>query len=69
MIMRNRKEKKMLKFAKVHLFREGTVVLNKEDVRNAKDEDFKEVGIYLPYDFIQESAEELEYILNDKEDF
>ena len=59
----------MFKYVKGYLFREGTVVLNKNDIRNAKDEDFREVSLYLSYEFIQESAEELEYIMDDEEDF
>lgn len=58
----------MFKGVRAYLFREETVVLNKSDVKGAKDEDFREVSLYISYDFIKESVEELEYI-SDDEDF
>lgn len=52
----------MYKIVKGYLFDGKTAVLNKSDIKNAKNEDFKEITLYIHYDFIKESNEELEYI-------
>jgi len=58
----------MFKYVKAYLYGDKTVVLNKSDIKNAKDEDFKEVSLWLSEEFIQESAEEIEMCSDDEED-
>lgn len=57
----------MFKCVSAYLYKEGTVVINKMDIKGAKEGDFKEVQLYLPHEFIKESAEELEYISDDED--
>lgn len=52
----------MFKGVTAYLYQGNTVVLNKEDIKNAKEEDFLKVFLYLPHNFIKESAEELKYL-------
>jgi len=58
----------MFKGVKAYLHGGTTVVLNKTDIHNAKDEDFQEVSLYLSHDFIEESAEELRLIEDTEDD-
>lgn len=60
----------MFKGTKAYLYQDSTVVLNKNDLKNAKEEDFKEVTLLLSADFIKNSYKELEVIEeSDEEDF
>ena len=59
----------MFKYVNAYLYKGGTVVLDKKHIRGAKDEDFEEVSLLLSDKFIKESAEELEFVLGDEEDF
>ncbi|NLV16056.1 MAG: hypothetical protein GXY50_02430 [Syntrophomonadaceae bacterium] len=59
----------MFKVVNAYLFEKGTVVLNKNDIKDAKDESFQRVRLFLPYEFIKESAEELELILDEDDNF
>ncbi len=51
----------MYRGTKAYLFKNHTVVLNKIDIKNAKEEDFKEVMLYLPYEFIKRTAVEIDF--------
>lgn len=57
----------MYKGVIAYLFRDSTVVLNKSDIHNAKDDDFKEVRLLIPIDFIKESYEEYSFVSEDEE--
>lgn len=47
----------MYKGVKAYLYQNSTVVINRTDIKGAKEEDFKEVSLYLSYEFIKESNE------------
>lgn len=49
----------MIKYVKAYLYNGKTVVINKSEIKNARDEDFTEVSLYLPDEFIWNSAKEL----------
>jgi len=50
----------MFKGVKAFLYNGTTVVLDKSHIRNAKEELFQEVTLFLPAEFIKESYKELE---------
>lgn len=52
-----------------YLYQGLIVVLNKEDIKNAKDEDFIEVRVLINEDDIRGWAEELEMLEDDEEEF
>lgn len=56
----------MFKIVDGYLYKGGTVVLNKEDIKDAEEKDFTEVAIMLKDDFIRDSYDELE-LLEDEE--
>lgn len=58
----------MYKGVRGYLYKGATVVLNKSDINNAKEEDYKEVMIYISNDFIKESAEEIELMVDEEDD-
>lgn len=49
----------MFKGTKAYLYEGGTVVLDKSHIKNAKEEQFEEVSLYLSKEFIEESYGEL----------
>lgn len=51
----------MYRGTKAYLFKDHTVVLNKIDIKNAKEGDFREIMLYLPYEFIKRTAVEIEF--------
>lgn len=57
----------MYKGTKAYIFKDDTVVLNKKDIKNSKDEEYKEVIIYIPYKFIIESYDEIVNMLDEEE--
>lgn len=58
----------MYKYVKAYLFKEETVVVEKTDIKNAEDDEFRVVSLLLPSEFIQEYAEELQHIEYDEEE-
>lgn len=60
----------MFKGVKAYLYDGQTVVLNKSDIKNAEEEKFQEVSLYVSVDFIKESYKELEVMgeLEENED-
>lgn len=43
-----------------YLYSDNTVVIEKSDIKNAKDEDFRPVRVFIDEKYIKEWAEELE---------
>lgn len=60
----------MFKGVKAYLYDGQTVVLNKSDIKNAEEEKFQKVSLYVSVDFIKESYKELEVMgeLEENED-
>lgn len=59
----------MFKGVKAYLYEGSTVVLDKSHIKNAKDEQFEEVSLYLAEEFIKESYEELKLIEGAEDDY
>lgn len=47
---------------KAYLFRGSTVVFDKKQIMNAKDEEFEEISVFIPVDKVEEWYEALEAI-------
>lgn len=47
---------------RAYLFRECWVVFDKSEVKNATDDEFKEVTIFVPVSKIEEMYSQLEYV-------
>ena len=52
-----------------YLYQGTTVVLNKSDIRNAKNEDFTKIRIFINEDDIKQWAEELDILEDNEEEF
>lgn len=59
----------MIKGMVGYLYQGSTVVLNKSDIKNAKNEDFTEVSIFINEDNIRQWAEELDMLEDDEEEW
>lgn len=58
----------MVKYVKAYLYEGKTVVIDKHDIKNAKNDDFTEVSLYLTEEFIKDSADELEMLSDEEEE-
>ena len=59
-MFKKKEELPVFKCTDAYLYRENTVVLNKFDVKNADEKDFRPVSLYVPAEFIKKAAKELE---------
>lgn len=57
----------MQKYAKAYLYHENKVVLDKKDIKNAKDEEFREITLLVSSEQIKDWYQEL-YFTSDLED-
>ena len=58
----------MLKGVVGYLYKGDTVVINKHDIENSKEEDFVKVGVFLNEDDIKEWADEIKMLNFDEEE-
>jgi len=68
MVKEKRRNYLMFKCTDAYLYREDTVVLNKSDVKNAGEKDFRSISLYVTADFIKESAKELEQLEEEEQE-
>jgi len=67
-MFKKKEELPVFKCTDAYLYRENTVVLNKFDVKNADEKEFRSISLYVTADFIKEAAKELEQMEEEEQE-